>query len=310
MTTTFLAPCPLDRVKALATKSRGFVAVPFIGKGAASLLPLKAGSVLVTRVDEQSVRQGVVHPGEVAKFIRRGVTVHACSNLHAKIYVFGRRAVVGSANVSASSARMLEGAVETTDVAVVKQAKEFVLGLCADAIGLEYARSLTSLYPEEKAGMNGRRGRAAAPSHSRMFVAPVISEDWSAAARAADEIARPVAERAIADSRGSRLDPFDWNGSDWKRLVTGDRLVQRRGKGRGYEFEPPSRVIHIEPYSGGAIVYLERQKRLRRVGSSRVHEAMATKASAFTYAGQNLRKVQSAAASIEFSKLWPVLAES
>ena len=55
----FLAPTPLLRITELAQNFKGAVAVPFIGNGAAALLPLKAGSALVTRIDEASVRSRV-----------------------------------------------------------------------------------------------------------------------------------------------------------------------------------------------------------------------------------------------------------
>src|SRR6266567_7372820 len=105
MATEFISARIWPRLRRLAKtrRRRGYVAVPFLGTGAAKRLPLKRGDVLITKFDLATVRAGQVNPSEVVAFIKRGVEVHSVANLHAKVYVFGRVAFVGSANVSASS---------------------------------------------------------------------------------------------------------------------------------------------------------------------------------------------------------------
>ena len=304
----FLAPTPLLRVTALAQKFKGTVAVPFIGKGAAALLPLKTGSVLVTRMDEVSVRQGLVHPGEVAKLIRRGVSVHCCSNLHAKVYVFGRRAVIGSANVSRSSMGLVEAGIETTDPAVVRDARAFVLDLCVDSVGEEFARSLMPLYPGDRLGGPGRstRGKAQA-HHSRMWVCSVIDGEWSAEAKAAHRQGRQAAEAAKQDKAKSKLVAIEFAASGWRKLKLGDRFVQHYSKGRGFDFAPPSRIIHIEPHGRDAMLYLEAPKRAGTVSSTAVRQALAAAASALTFRGEELRLVRKGATASAFTRCWAAL---
>lgn len=95
------------RLRAIAREHRApaFVAVSFIGKGAASQLPLRAGDTLVTRCDEAAVKAGLVDPRELRRYLKCGVEVHAVANLHAKAFVFGKIAFVGSTNISMMSER-------------------------------------------------------------------------------------------------------------------------------------------------------------------------------------------------------------
>ena len=53
--------------------------------------------------------------------------------------------------------------------------------------------------------------------------------------------------------------------------VPTDRLIQRFTKGRGFDFEPPARIVLIKPVGDDALFYLECPKRLRAISSTDVH---------------------------------------
>lgn len=73
----------------------------------------------------------------MVKYVKAGVEVHSAANLHAKVFVLGRTAIVGSSNVSAASENSLvEAGIETTDPQVVAKCKRFVEDLRGDVIGL------------------------------------------------------------------------------------------------------------------------------------------------------------------------------
>ena len=132
------------RIRAFAQK-RGprLVAVPFVGTGAPSRLPLRSGDLLITRLDEPAVRAGLTNPTEIARLIRRGVEVHHVANLHAKVFVLGGVAVVGSTNVSHSSeSQLLEAALLTDHRSTVHACAKFVRSLRGDLIGLAFANRL------------------------------------------------------------------------------------------------------------------------------------------------------------------------
>lgn len=119
---------------ARACKSPSFVAVAYVAKGGGDVLKLKKGSRLV--VDASPVvRAGLTHPDTLASLVRRGVRVFSYSGLHAKVFVFGRQAFVGSANVSASSRlRLQEAALACANPNVVAAARAFVRLLCVDEL--------------------------------------------------------------------------------------------------------------------------------------------------------------------------------
>lgn len=311
MTTSLLAPTPWTRIHALAAKTKGLVAVPFIGKGGAALLPLKRGSILVTRIDEVTVRQGGVDPAEVAKLIRRGVKVHLCSNLHAKVYVFGKRAIVGSANASKSSMGLMEAGIETNDESVVAAARAFVLGLCVDEVGIERAKSLLTLYPGDRTGFGAAlasRTRAAAAQHSPVWICPVHEGEWTEDVVSIHRRVGASMLKRLTDPIRARLDPIDLKDSGWKKLKPGDRVVQRWAQGRGFEFEPPSRIIDLAPYGGGALLYLERPKRLRMVSSADMRASIGSAGMAnLTYRTSSIRAVRSSALAGAIARQWPSL---
>ena len=85
------------------TKTPAYVAVAYFGNGASKLLPLRKGSRLVVDASEHAVKSGQTSPAELLKLHRKGVKVYSIENLHAKVFVFGRTAFVGSANVSQRS---------------------------------------------------------------------------------------------------------------------------------------------------------------------------------------------------------------
>src|SRR5262245_11427904 len=102
-------------LKAAAHKCRqpADVAVAYFSSGAAKLLPLPTGSRLVVDAGERAIRSGQTHPADLKALVKRGVRIFSVPSLHAKLFVFGARAFIGSANVSNHSAHtLIEAMVE------------------------------------------------------------------------------------------------------------------------------------------------------------------------------------------------------
>jgi len=129
MATTFLHSKLWDKISALAsTAKHRWVAVAYLGTGASELLPLGVGDVLVVDMSLAAIRSGQTNPYEIEKYIRSKVEVHSRSSLHAKVFVFDGKAIIGSANVSRNSQhKLVETAVITTDKDVVRDARGFVI---------------------------------------------------------------------------------------------------------------------------------------------------------------------------------------
>ena len=142
MTTRFLQSRIWDRITSLTKKQTGRcqVAVAYFGKHASDLLPLEKGSTLVVDMSPKAVGSGQTNPAEIIKLLKKGVEIHSVENLHAKVFVLGNMAIVGSTNASQLSAgSLIEAAVETTDEAVVSSCKQFVLDNTGEYITLQYA---------------------------------------------------------------------------------------------------------------------------------------------------------------------------
>lgn len=287
-----------------ARKNKAFVAVPFIGKGAAQLLPIGADSVLVTRFSKTAVQARQVDPSEILKFLDRGVKVHAYENLHAKVYVFGRTCLIGSANASNSSRNLVEACLQCTEPTVVKGAREMVEKLTGNPLTREYVRSLIPFYPGEppvgpctgtgppetvRSGEEGAR--------LRVWVTPVRREDWVQEAVDADKVASKEAKTMI-DTSEHRLFKAHWDSKP--PFAVGDWIITRYGGKRPeFEVEPPARVISIRHVSrkGGYLVYGERPKDMRPRRSVGVERLLGSTADEVFYRGSDdklIRKQQSA----------------
>src|SRR5260370_3497068 len=114
---------PWSRITTLAKASaQTHVAVPYLHGVANRMLPLRAADV--RKVNIMSCQ---VNTDELRANRRKGVKLYTSPNLHAKVFVFGRTAIIGSTNVSFSSeTRLREAVVETTDTTVVASARKFI----------------------------------------------------------------------------------------------------------------------------------------------------------------------------------------
>ena len=305
----FHAPSPWESIQKAAEGARAFVAVPFIGKGAAKMLPVSTGSVLVTRFTRESVKAGQVDPREVIKLIRRGVGVFNRPDLHAKVYVFPRRAFIGSANVSRTSAGLVEACLETTDRQTIFEAREFVRSLSSDLVTLEYAKSFVSLYPkdgERYFGVPLRARKAALADSGRFWVSPVERVEFSAEEQEAARLGRVKARKALSESAGRTLVELAWHGRHEFR--PGDWVLRRFNAGRGFQFECPERVVYVQPVNGGGgrrrIVFLERMKWQRDLSSAVIRTSHKELVAKLCFEGDRPRRLVSERDISRIRRLW------
>lgn len=132
------------RVKAA---KRVRAAVAFLGSGGADILPFKKGDSLVVNLGMQTVSQGLTSPIEIQRLIRRGVHVFTRSTLHAKFFICDQVLIVGSANVSTNSQRVLDEAASiTTDFSAIRRAEAFFDKLCTEPVRSEYLNLCLKAY--------------------------------------------------------------------------------------------------------------------------------------------------------------------
>src|SRR4051794_23335207 len=140
-----------------------FAAVAYFGRGASRRLPLPASSRLVVDASEHAVKCGQTCPADLKRLQKRGVIIYSAENLHAKLYVFDRVALVGSANVSDRSAgTLIEAMIQTTRPSTVGAAKAFVRRLCLNELSPGALDRLGRMYrpPQMQGNIPTKRPRS------------------------------------------------------------------------------------------------------------------------------------------------------
>jgi hypothetical protein len=255
------------------SRQRCAVAVAYFGKGASRLLPLGRGSRLVVDASERSVGSGQTCPADLIKLVKSGVAVYSIPNLHAKVFVLGSVAYVGSANVSTSSAsHLVEAVIRTTEPKAVHAARQFVQQHCLHELTPTVLKHLATLYrPPLVPG--GKRGKARQvmtskrPSLPRLFLAQLHLQEWSEHDQALHDAAMVVAKKRRAHPRSFELESFRQMGKC--RYQRGDVIIQVTDEGGGRVLvTPPGNVLHVRSRRHGnglvSFVYLERPVRRRR----------------------------------------------
>ena len=164
------------------SKGRRLVAVPYVSTGGARLIPLRSNDVLVTSLTEGNSRAGLVDPREIASLQCRGVHVYSRPDLHAKVYLLGKHALVTSANLSRYSKAFLEEAgVIVSDRMVVARIREWFSSLSTQEVTpalLELCRSAyrPPRFPQSRV-KRGRKSRPILriPPPQRVWL---VSFDW------------------------------------------------------------------------------------------------------------------------------------
>ena len=94
----------------------------------------RAGDVLVCDVSRKAVSCGETDPNFLLKLFQKGVAIYSCEGLHAKCAVFDSVVLLGSANMSESSANLLvELAVLQRDSELAMKVQAFIGGLSNSA---------------------------------------------------------------------------------------------------------------------------------------------------------------------------------
>jgi hypothetical protein len=268
MTTEFIEDRIWPRLTAAARGGKGLalIAVAYLSEGASRRLPLRRGSVVVVNASVDNVKKGSTCPADLLRLQKKGVRVFNVTNLHAKVYVFGRQAFIGSANASETSAnRRKEAMVRTTERGVVADARAFVRGLCQEELGPETLASLQKLYRRPKFPGGTRRSRSKATGRVRAEYSPIRLAQLTRGDGYPEgsETAYQAGLRAAKSRRKHRkthfLDEFRWNNDTIRR---GDLVVQVVDEGDGPRLvTPPGSVLNTKRWSNGrsgcTFVYLE-----------------------------------------------------
>ena len=96
------------------------------------------GDVLVCDATDRAIKSGETSAGVLKKFYDAGAEIYSCENLHAKAFVCGQTVLVGSCNLSESSANILrELAILTTNSSIRSQVLAFIHKLTRNAVPVD-----------------------------------------------------------------------------------------------------------------------------------------------------------------------------
>ena len=261
------------RLRQLAKRSHGknVVAVPFVGPGAARRLPLKGGDVLVTRFSRDCFASGTVDPREIAQIIKRGVDVHRQDRLHAKVYVLGRVAVVGSANLSSmAELHLIEAACEIRERGVVSVCRDFVNSLTGDLLELPFVEAQIVHWRPPRMG---RSARASAKGDQPIVAVALDAVDMDDDDKVAARNARSRALQRMPDRDRFKLDSFFWTGKLPEVVRVGGRVLMCTREANATTVSPPGHVVAVRRYRGGrrSVVVVALRK---RVGEKRMGDVL------------------------------------
>jgi hypothetical protein len=267
MTTAFISEGIWPRLTkaAVACRSTALVAVAYLGKGAANLLPLTKGSRLVVDASEANVVRGATCPADLLKLHKSGVRVFHAPNLHAKVYVFGKTAFIGSANASKHSGTLTEALVRTTDRKVTAAARRFIVGLDKRELLAEELKHLKELYnPPRSLGGKKKRAPQKKSAFAPMRIVRLSYADPPKGSKKAEAEGRREASERRVDKKTAQLDEFfNEQGAEYKLYDTVLQVINE-SNGRTYVFP----ILHIKKWSNGrkrcTFYFLEIPKRRRR----------------------------------------------
>ncbi|MDT4969390.1 MAG: hypothetical protein QOJ64_4127 [Acidobacteriota bacterium] len=135
------------QIARLASKSeRRIAAIAYVTNEGA--IKFGAGDILIVDASDQVVACGQTSASLLRKAHRRGAEIYSLRGLHAKVLVLDDLAVIGSANLSASSANSLvEAAILTDHPAAVATTRAFIETAKTNATPLDsgYLRRIGSI---------------------------------------------------------------------------------------------------------------------------------------------------------------------
>jgi hypothetical protein len=256
------------RKSARATKMRRYVAVAYLGKGGASILPLRKGDVLVCALTEQNARNGSVSPAEIGIFIRRGVRVYVQDDLHAKIFLFGRNSIVGSANLSKSSQNSLdEAALMTTDASVARRLRQWFDERMHSPVTPAWLSHCRKIYrpPIDAVG----RGKILRKPMTRgvWLLGGLVPTEYPESEKPTFESGEKTASARLRNSRRYEVDSIRWTGK--ASFQPGDLVVQIWENGKR-KVHPHGRLLNVRRTKtsrngSAAYLYLEMPKEFKTV---------------------------------------------
>jgi hypothetical protein len=253
------------------------IAVPYLGTGGSKLLPLKKGDVLICALSEANARNGSVNPFEIKKLQRRRVKVYQEEDLHAKVYLFGRTAVIGSANLSKSSMSQLdEVGLLTRESKVIYSIKAWFNDRLSKPVTPEWLSYCVKVYrppKNEKGRRNKGKGSMGPKLTPSLWMVQVNNIDFPEFEDRARQKGHNTALKHLDKPYVYEIEEIRWTGKPkyLERFKRGDLVVQVWNKnGSDKRVCPHARFLgkkETKTKTGGLATYhyLEMPKKYRTI---------------------------------------------
>ena len=208
------------------------MAAPYLGKGAAELLALARGDVLLCALSEANCLSGSVCPHEVQVLQNRGVRVFIREDLHAKVYLLGTRAIVASANLSEHSRDSLdEAALHTSDKQVIREIKEWFDQRMGEPVTPEWLTHCKQVYRPPKRTEQSRSkitGKLRVVGR-RVWLVGTSPMEFPESESSLVRIGTQAAKAKLRNMRSYEVNSIRFTGTDrFLRLVKqGDVLIEK-----------------------------------------------------------------------------------
>jgi len=243
----------------------------------------RAGDVLVCDASRKAVACGETDPRFLATLVKKGVQVYSCEALHAKCAVWDSTVLLGSANMSESSAsRLVEISVLQDNQALADQVSFFIMHLVNDGLAEQLdgcaLRKLARIWATERKPWQGGLSRRKTPQtprkahkgHFCRFVT-VRCRDNGVRGFTDEEIAASEDKASVAAKSSEvsmRSRSLDWyctsEANLSAKLRTGDSLLVVRypsSKATRAEVVGPCTVVCVDKRNGRYLVHYVRPEK-------------------------------------------------
>ena len=223
------------------------------------MISVRSGDICVVDASEYAVTSGRTDPSILATWRRTGARVFSNSQLHAKVFVFGSTAYVGSTNVSRNSkVGLIEATLRTTSASAVHDAKNFVLALTDSSQEIfprEINRLETLFRPARQSGAIGQRtqpvtSKSISGNERTLFFHPdedlsFEAQQWSQSFRSTHRESNPV--------RASQFDVYEFEDKFYRQkgLKPGDVIVNSYGDDGNRFVFGPALIVQTSKVSRG-----------------------------------------------------------
>jgi hypothetical protein len=250
---------------AAGRRKRWRCAAAGLGRHAAELMPLDDGDVAVVDASTNALKAGQSSPDAIASWLQAGAYVYSYEGLHAKAYLLGSCAFVGSANASRHSQEQLLEAVLHTDRREIRdQVRAMVLdlaNLAVEPLDADWVAHAKGLYrPPRRPAGRSRPGR-----EQVLPIGPyrLRYSTWTTETFPETD---PQAATTMAELSGPGVEIYRWVLEARHGIRTGDVVVlmEYGPAGDAVSLWPPMRVLRLSPvHRGQQVLYLRHSRKLQ-----------------------------------------------